>query len=356
MRPRNGAASRASRRERTRLKLTRTIRRTTRVAVALGTLVGLTSTLVACNGADATAPTGTGNTATGGSSSQRGPSPLFYSCSSTADCVANSLCVDQGYCKPLCSSDASCTSYPFANMSCRAVPGAASVCDDQEPHLYGNGGSQSSGGCASGSTYCSSCNVCIPQGCSYWCVAGAQGLCSASPSGLSGCTGPVHGGCDCGGGANGGNSGGSSSCAGSCGGSEVCVTFDSGATCEPICGDSSQCASGCCGTLQGTSTRACLPASYCSGGGGNGGSCPNVMGSVSAGNSNDNACPQDVTVHNGWPTAITCAYTLGDGTKHCQAIAQGTVTCAFYTGGQSWTITACAGGGVECANAIGCSF
>ena len=80
------------------------------------------------------------------------------------------------------------------------------------------------------------------------------------------------------------------------------------------------------------------------------------MGSVSAGNSNDNACPQDVTVHNGWPTAITCAYTLGDGTKHCQAIAQGTVTCAFYTGGQSWTITACAGGGVECANAIGCSF
>lgn len=48
-----------------------------------------------------------------------------------------------------------------------------------------------------GTTYCASCNICLPQSCAYWCAEGSLAGCSTSPSGLQGCTGPIHSGCDC---------------------------------------------------------------------------------------------------------------------------------------------------------------
>jgi serine/threonine protein kinase len=44
----------------------------------------------------------------------------FSACGATADCVAGNVCVDDGYCKPICTSDEQCAGLPFEGMKCRS--------------------------------------------------------------------------------------------------------------------------------------------------------------------------------------------------------------------------------------------
>ena len=41
-------------------------------------------------------------------------SPDFYACYSSADCAAGSLCVDEGFCKPTCTTSIECADDPNA--------------------------------------------------------------------------------------------------------------------------------------------------------------------------------------------------------------------------------------------------
>jgi hypothetical protein len=99
----------------------------------------------------------------------------------------------------------------------------------------GTGSSTGGGQCSGDQAYCASCNVCLPPAScgAYWCLQGSLGGCSTSPSGLSGCTGPVHNGCDCGGSSTSpppSGSGGSSAGSGQCHDLSGCVTGTFGST------------------------------------------------------------------------------------------------------------------------------
>ena len=179
-----------------------------------------------------------------------GSTPAFYSCNGPADCVAGTICIDNAgdnhfYCKPLCTTTTGdCPIYTGDGTS-KPGPGGGGACvvalcsdgtssgvgvceppNSRLPTGYegssccksgagpmggspqggGNpqgGGSGPSGTCGAGLTYCQSCNVCLPPGCPYWCAEGNLAGCSSAPSGLTGCTGPIHAGCDCGTGAGG---------------------------------------------------------------------------------------------------------------------------------------------------------
>jgi hypothetical protein len=322
------------------------------VALALATTLAVTGLVAGCGGDDATS-SGGGSTV-GGGDANTGPSPLFYSCQNTAACVADALCVDQGYCKPRCSSDADCTQYPYANLSCRPLGDGSSVCDDQPPHLVGGG--QTGGGQTGGGSQT------LPNGCSSdYPIACPNNLCCPQQY-------PVCGGgcgyacCAQGGGTSGGGSQ-SGSCPGGCGGNQVCVNFSGSGACEPVCSSNAECQSGCCGALQGSSLHACLPANYCSGGGnggGNGGGGGNACQSANHCISSYGAsgpCAGYIGLSNSCGKQVSCHYQLANGQTGCVLPQPGNNDCSIYApNGVGGTIDCELTDVQACVNAVGCSL
>jgi hypothetical protein len=75
-----------------------------------------------------------------------GTTKPFYSCRSTADCVAGSACVDNGgdghyFCKPYCATDDDCKKWPYPTVKCLAVVDTAGrnyttkICNDRQSTL-----------------------------------------------------------------------------------------------------------------------------------------------------------------------------------------------------------------------------
>lgn len=135
--------------------------------------------------------------APGGGSGPPAQSPSFYSCRSTANCQSGNVCVDTGYCKPICTSSGQCAAYPYPNLTCRPVSGASgvSVCDDQPPSEFG-GGALDGGGGADGSPPPPACGTCtshaLPACPNPTTNPGAEGVtCCPADAPFFGCNGLV---------------------------------------------------------------------------------------------------------------------------------------------------------------------
>jgi hypothetical protein len=239
-----------------------------------------------------TAVAGLGLLMAEGCSSSSGGSASNVDCSPYADCgtcmpvdgcgwcgVAPGGSNEAGFCS---SSSLGCATYYYSD-GCPSPYGGSSGGSSSSGGQAGSSGSggSSSGGSTgssggsptceqSGLTYCASCNVCIPPpSCPYWCIEGSQADCSTSPTGLTGCTGPVHDGCDCGASSSSGGSGSGGSGSGSSSGGGQCTSLDS---CVTVTSQTST--NGCNGSeLLATLTNNCGQSAYCR-------VCPVVSGSV----------------------------------------------------------------------------
>ena len=230
------------------------------------------------------------------------------------------------------------------------------------------GGTSTQPGTGGGSTpQCQGClspNICVNLSGSAVCEA----TCSTSSQCASGCCSALQGtnagaclpASYC---SNGGTGGGGQStpqCQ-NCSSPNVCVNINGSAVCEASCSTSSQCASGCCTSLQGSNAGACVPASFCAGGGGTPGgggttTCKNIQASISTRMSSDPDCAGYAALINNLTTQVACKYTLSNGQTGCVYPGPGAHECAFYLSKTtSWQLL-CADGQIACDNAIGCSL
>jgi hypothetical protein len=186
--------------------------------------------LVDCtNTAPPPVPTDTGSSSGGDTSGGCG--------AATPYCAAYDICLVPScpfWCQPASAGPACDTTQSAALV---AHCGGATIHDGCDAASTGSssGGTSSSGGqCVqAGLAYCAACDVCLPSGCAYWCLEGTSAACSTAPSGLTGCTGPIHAGCDCvtSGSSSGTSSGGSSSS----GGGPSCTNLPPGTFCPGLC-------------------------------------------------------------------------------------------------------------------------
>jgi hypothetical protein len=206
------------------------------------------------------------------------------------------------------------------------------------------GGSQTlPNGCSTDYPIACPNNLCCPQ--QYPVCGGGCGYeCCAQGSGTSG----------------GGSQ--SGSCPGGCGGNQVCVSFSGSGVCEPVCGSNAECQSGCCGSLQGSNLHACLPASYCSGGGtggGNGGGgnqCQSANGCIASYGASG-VCQGYIGLTNTCGKQVSCHYQLANGQTGCVLPEPGNNDCAIYApNGVGGTINCELTDVQACVNAIGCSL
>ncbi|HWZ91452.1 MAG TPA: hypothetical protein VNW92_21470 [Polyangiaceae bacterium] len=274
--------------------------KSTTLAQGLGFLLilGLLLGLVGCSSAPDTTPGSNGQACNSNASGTDG-------CNATTVCV-----VEDNVCRPDCSQ-VSCEGGSCSPYYSPHEDKMFSVCfpAGQSPPPVTSGNGSMSGGCGAATPYCANWGICIDPNCPFWCGSGTNLHCdtSASPALRTVCAGAtVHDGCDaatsnpgptsngcpadnpiacpnnlccptqfpqCGGSCgqnccstntttNPGTGGGT--CAGGCTGGSVCVNLGGTGVCEPECTSSSQCSTGCCAMLSGTSTEACLPASSCS--------------------------------------------------------------------------------------------
>lgn len=145
------------------------------------------------------------------------------------------------------------------------------------------------------------------------------------------------------------------SCPSGCAQGEVCVNLSGNGVCSQSCTSNDQCGSGCCGQLQGTSQRACLPANNCSTGGGGGGGCQSGNHCISS-YPGTGVCEGYIGLTNNCGKQVSCHFVLDNGHTGCALPTPGKNDCAITADGSSGQIVCEMSDAQECVNAIGCNL
>jgi hypothetical protein len=164
-----------------------------------------------------------------------------YAAAGTDGCDAASVCVS-GRCLAMCLSDsecsgsARCSEYMASNgvstSICQVAPTPSSTSGDDD-YL--------ANGCPRDYPVACGGRLCCPSRFPV-CGGSCGSECCAATSSSSGTSG----------------------CAGGCPSGAVCVTESGSSSCRSTCTSNSGCSTNCCGSLSGTSVRACVSSGYCS--------------------------------------------------------------------------------------------